>query len=91
MLRRYIRGIFRKFLVFVTWIRYHHKFNLGHDVVIKGLKCVGKTEKVVIDDGATLFNCSFVFNGLKDNKLIIGNGCHLVNTEFILRNGGAIL
>lgn len=89
-LKKCIKKIHTKIMAFVTWIKYHHKFDLGPNVVLSNIKCVGVTKKVRIKIGAgsKLCNCSFVFNSSKGNSVEIGSYCNLQNAEFILRNGG---
>ena len=93
MIRNTLKKIIRKLLVLYTWMKYHRRFELGENVVISKLKCVGHFTKqsVKIGDNSNLYNCSIVFNSMNLNRLIIGTNCNLHNAEFILRNGGGNL
>lgn len=89
MIRKIVKSYIRKIQVFVTWLKYHHRFDLGRNVVIRNLKYIGKDKKknIIIGEGSVLRNCSFVLNSQNGNIIEIGADCNLINAEFILRNG----
>lgn len=93
MARDKIQCLYHKLVMFLTWLKYRNKFDLGKDVEIINLRCVGNSNKncVKIGKGTSLINCTFVFNSSDKNKITIGENCTLLSTEFILRNGSIVL